>query len=360
MSRFIPIAAGALAAVMLLPAAPQVADAKDYIIRYSDIGGNKGPRAAALNVWAEAIEKRSNGQMKIKFFWGQSLMKSKATLKGVGSGLAEMGTIIAAYTPADMPVFNYGNVPFNERDPWVGIRAMHDVRVNGTHLQAEDKKNKIKMLFTNATGPVQLLCGSEQIDTLEKLKGKKIRAIGGYIQLFKEMGAVPVKIGFGELYSALDRGTVDCTINYTPYVKSYKHYEVTKHLMLANMGQSIGYGGAINLKFFNGLPKNLQDILLKASDEYMDNYAKNLLDFSKEARASMSAGIDGKKLNIVEMPDAELKRWADYSGNIATALLGKMTNLSEAERQAFAKKVDDTMDKYRKTLKEKGYPWAPK
>jgi len=156
MSRFIPIAAGALAAVMLLPAAPQVADAKDYIIRYSDIGGNKGPRAAALNVWAEAIEKRSNGQMKIKFFWGQSLMKSKATLKGVGSGLAEMGTIIAAYTPADMPVFNYGNVPFNERDPWVGIRAMHDVRVNGTHLQAEDKKNKIKMLFTNATGPVQL------------------------------------------------------------------------------------------------------------------------------------------------------------------------------------------------------------
>ena len=53
-------------------------------------------------------------------------MKSKATLKGVGSGLAEMGTVIAAYTPADMPVFNYGNVTFNERDPWVGIRAMHD------------------------------------------------------------------------------------------------------------------------------------------------------------------------------------------------------------------------------------------
>ena len=56
MSKFIPIAAGALAAVLLLPAAPQVANAKDYIINYSDIGGNKGPRAAALNVWAKAVE----------------------------------------------------------------------------------------------------------------------------------------------------------------------------------------------------------------------------------------------------------------------------------------------------------------
>ena len=193
---------------------------------------------------------------------------------------------------------------------------------------------------------------------LEKLKGKKIRAIGGYIQLFKSMGAVPVKIGFGELYSALDRGTVDCTINYTPYVKSYKHYEVTKYLMLANMGQSIGYGGGINLKFYNNLPKNLQDILLKASDEYMDNYAKNLLDYSKEARDTMSAGIDGKKLNIIKISDAELKRWAKFAGPIADGLLGKMKKLSDAERKEFASRYAKTMEKYRNIKKEKGYPWA--
>ena len=358
MSKFIPIAAGALAAVLLLPAAPQVADAKDYIIRYSDIGGNKGPRAAALNVWAKEIEEQSKGQMKIKFFWGQSLIKAKATLKGVSSGLAEMGTIIPAYTPADTPVGNYGNIPFNEADPWIGMRAHHDVRINGKHLQAEDKRNGIKMLFTNVTGPVQLLCGKEQIDTLEKIKGKKIRAIGGYIELFKSMGAVPVKIGFGELYSALDRGTVDCTINYTPYVKSYKHYEVTKYLMLAKMGQSIGYGGGINLKFYNGLPQDMKDILLAASDRYMDNYAKNLLDYSKEARETMTAGIDGKKLTIVEMPDAELAKWAEFAKPIASKLLGKMRKLSEAERNEFAARYASTMAKYRKIQEEKGYPWA--
>ena len=171
------------------------------------------------------------------------------------------------------------------------------------------------------------------------------------------MGAVPVKIGFGELYSALDRGTVDCTINYTPYVKSYKHYEVTKHLMLANMGQSLGYGGAINIKYFNGLPDNLQKIILAASDQFMDDYAKNLLDYSKEARESMSAGINGKKLNIVEIPNKELDRWAMHSKDIGKGLLAKMKGLSKDQRKAFASRVDSTILKYRKLLAEKGYPW---
>ena len=172
MSRIIPLAAGALAAAMLLPATTQVVSAKEYTIRYTDIGANRGPRAAALQVWKKEIEEESKGKLKIKFFWGQSLMKAKATLKGVGSGLAEMGTVIAAYTPADMPVLNYGNVPFNEPDPWIGIRAMQDVRENGKFIRAEEKKNKIRMLFQNVTGPVHLLCGKEQIDTIEKLKGK--------------------------------------------------------------------------------------------------------------------------------------------------------------------------------------------
>lgn len=357
MSRFIPLAAGAIAAALLLPAAPQVADAKDYLIRYTDIGANRGPRAAALNVWKEEIEKESKGQLKIKFFWGQSLMKAKATLKGVGSGLAEMGTVIAAYTPADMPVLNYGNVPFNEPDPWIGIRAMQDVRENGKFIRAEEKKNKIRMLFQNVTGPVHLLCGKEQIDTLDKLKGKKIRAIGGYIQLFKAMGAVPVKIGFGELYSALDRGTVDCTVNYTVFVQSYKHYEVAKHLMLASMGQSIGYGGAINLKFYNSLPQNLKDILDKASDRYMDNYGKNLIEYSKTAAKEMAAGIDGKVLNFVDIPQSELDRWAEYAKPIGSTLLGKMKHMSEAERAEYAASFEAAVAKYRKIKAEKGYPW---
>ena len=59
MSRILPLAAGALAAAMLLPATTQVVSAKEYTIRYSDIGANRGPRAAALQIWKKEIEEES-------------------------------------------------------------------------------------------------------------------------------------------------------------------------------------------------------------------------------------------------------------------------------------------------------------
>ena len=110
------------------------------------------------------------------------------------------------------------------------------------------------------------------------------------------MGAVPVKIGFGELYSALDRGTVDCTVNYTVFVKSYKHYEVAKHLMMAYMGSALVMAAQLTSISTTNCRMTCS-ILDRASDRYMDNYGKNLIDDAKAA-AEMAAGIDEKVLNF--------------------------------------------------------------
>ena len=347
----------AVAVLMVAPATVQNVYAKSYTLRYSDIGPPRGPRAKALMWWAEELEKRSNGDIKIKFFWSQSLVKGKETLKAVGSGLADIGTIIGIYTPADLPVWNYANTPFLIDDAWVGMRTWYELQQTLPELVAEIKAKNIKILFNNTTGPVQLLSAKVPMTSIADLKGKKIRATGGFTHLFKALGAVPVKIGFGELYSALDRGTVDATINYTPYVKSYKHYEVAKHLTIADIGQILGYGGGINLKVFNGMAKNLQDILVKTSDEYMDVYAKNYVEASAEAEASMTKGIDGKKVMFHRLAPEERARWAAKADVFTADWISKML-----KKGIDAKKVvsvfKHTRAKYIKELKEKGYPWT--
>jgi TRAP-type C4-dicarboxylate transport system substrate-binding protein len=335
----------------------QPVQAKNYTLKYSDIGPPRGPRAAALKWWAEALEKRSNGQLKIKFFWSQSLVKGKATMKAVGSGLAEMGTILGLYTPAELPIWNYANTPFAIEDPWVGMRVWHDLRQNVAALRAETQKNKIMILFNNTAGPVHLLSTKSPITSIEDMKGKKIRATGGWTHLFKAMGAVPVKIGFGELYAALDRGTVDATINYTPFVKSYKHYEVAGHLTEAGMGQPLGYGGGINLKLFKGMAKNLQDILVKTSDEYMDVYAKIYIGDSKAAKAALIAGIDGKKVKFYKLSKKERARWAAKADVFTTDWISKMKKKG-FDGKGFIKTFNATRAKYQKELRDKGYPWT--
>lgn len=350
---------GLTAAAVLLVAPVSVAPvvAKDYVLRYSDIGPPRGPRAKALMWWAEALDKRSNGQLKIKFFWGQSLVKGKETLKAVGAGLAETGTIIGVYTPASLPIWNFANAPFAINDEWIGMRTWWDLRQNTPELRAEATRKKVKILFNNTAGDMQLLTTKTPILSVADLKGKKIRTTGGWTHLFKALGAVPVKIGFGELYSALERGTVDGTVNYIPFVVSYKHFEVADHLTIVNMGQILGYGGGINLKLFNEMPKNVQDVLLKTSDEYMDVYARIYKEETVSAKKAMMEGIDGKKVNMHYLSDAERARWAASSEAFTSEWIAKMEKKG-FDAKAFVATMKATQAKYIKIVKDKGYPWA--
>jgi TRAP-type C4-dicarboxylate transport system substrate-binding protein len=333
--------------------------AADYSLRWSDIGPPRGPRAEAMKWWAEELKKRSNGRIEIEFFWGQSLVKAKDNLKALGSGLVETAQLIASYTPAELSVWNYASVPFGIDNEWVGMRAWFDMHQTSAELQKEAERNKFKLLFNNTTGPVHLLTTKEPITSVEQLKGKKIRTTGGHTNLFKALGAVPVTIGFGELYQALERGTIDGTINYTPFVKSYKHYEVASHLTEASMGQYLAYGGGINLKLFNEMPTDLQDILLKVSNEYMDVYARLQIEDTEKSRKELIAGIDGRKVQFHALPEAERARWAKAAEDFTVEWTARMAK-SGIDAKDFIGRLNGIAGKYQATLKSDGYPWAKK
>ena len=352
---------GAIAATAFLAAPANIssAEAKVYNLKYADIGPPRGPRAGALKWWAEALESRSKGNIKIKFYWSQSLVKGKATMKAVGSRIADMGTVLGIYHPAEFPVWNYANTPFLHSDAWVGMRTWFELRQTVPEIKAETDKHKITILFNNTTGPVQLLMAKKAVTTVAGLKGLKIRTSGGWTHLFKELGAVPVKIGFGELYAALDRGTIDGTINYTPFVKSYKHYEVACCLTEAAMGQVLGYGGGINTKLLNSMPADIRDILVKTSDEYMDVYARKYIADMVDAQKTLQAGIDGRKVKIMKLSKAEEDKFRAAAASFTIDWKKKISKKG-MDPDAILAKIKMVHAKWTKRLNDKGYPWAPK
>lgn len=351
-------ATGATVLAALLASAiwSTTAMAAEFTLRWADIGPPRGPRAEALKWWADELKTRSDGRIEIEFFWGQSLMKQKDALRALGSGLVETAQLIASYTPAELAVWNYASVPFGINDEWVGMRTWFEMLTTTPAALEEAERNKFKLLFNNTTGPVHLLCAKEAVTTVEQLKGKKIRTSGGQTDVFKALGAVPVTIGFGELYQALERGTIDCTQNYTAFVKSYKHYEVASHVTEAYMGQFLAYGGGIALSVFNDMPKDLQDILLEVSDEYMDVYARNQIEFTAQARKDLIAGIDGKKVQFHALSEEERARWAKPAEDFTKDWLEKMEKKG-VDGQAFLAKLEKVTAKWEAKLKAEGYPW---
>jgi len=352
-------ASGATAAAVLMASAiwSTSAPAAEFDLRYSDIGPPRGPRAEALKWWAEELKTRSKGRIEIEFFWGQSLIKAKDNLKALGSGLVETAQLIASYNAAELGLWNYASVPFGINDEWVGMHAWFEMLTTTPEALAEAKRMKFKVLANNTTGPVHLLCAKAPITTVAGLKGKKVRTSGGLTNLFKELGAVPVTIGFGELYQALERGTVDCTQNYTAFVKSYKHFEVADHLTEAYMGQFLAYGIGVSLRIYDKMPKDLQDILVNTSFEYMDVYARNQIEFTQQARKELIAGIDGKKVVFHKISDEERAKWEAAAASFTTGWLAKMKKKG-IDGQAYLDKLAKVTAKWEAKLKAEGYPWS--
>ncbi len=323
-------------------------------LRYSDLGPPRGPRADTLKWWAEELKTRTGGELTVKFFWSQSLVKGKETMKAVGAGLSDTGTILGIYTPAELPIWNLANAPFGVQDPWIGTRTWQEMRETVPALRKETQKRNVKIFFNFTTGAVDLI-SKDPITSVEDIAGKKIRTSGGWTGLIKALGATPVKIGFGELYQALDRGTVDGTINYMAAAKAYKHYEVAGNFTEIQMGQVLGYGAGINLKTYNKFSDKNKAIFDKLGIEFMDQYAKNYLAGAAAAKKAMMAGIDGKTVTFHTVTDID--KWKAAGASYTTDWIAKMTKKG-IDGEAFVKKFEEVKAKYENELKTKGYPWT--
>lgn len=332
-----------------------MAVAETFKLRYSDLGPPRGPRAEALKWWAAEIKKQTAGQVEIEFFWSQSLVKAKETFKAVGSGLTDTGTILGVYTPAALPVWNLANAPFGGRDPWVGMSTWQEMRRVSPELRAETQKKNVKILTNFTTGSVDLL-SKKPIRNMADLKGLKIRATGGWTRLLKKLGATPVRVGFGELYQALDKGTIDATINYIFAVKAYKHYEVADHLTVVQMGQLLGYGIGINLRTFKRMPKDIQDKIVTISDQLVNDIARRYAGATTDATTQMSAGIDGKKVTFSTLAETERNKWLAASDFYVKDWIAKVGKKG-IDGQKFVDQMNAIRTKYETELKEKGYPW---
>jgi TRAP-type C4-dicarboxylate transport system substrate-binding protein len=348
---------GVVMAACLAAAPPSAAQPRDFEVKYADLGPPRGPRAQSLMWWGHEIESRTGGRVKVKFFWSESLARAHETLRLVGAGVADAGTVLGIYNPVDLPIWNLANAPSGDSDPWVGMRTWHEMRQAVQELQREATEQNIRILMNFTSGPVDIL--SKTPILLEgDLRGKRIRATGGWTPLFKSLGATTVNLTFPETYEGFSGGRIDGAIGYIPFLKAYKLYEVVGHVTEARLGQVLGYGAGINLTVWNGMPEDVRGIISDVSDAFIDRYARAYLEDVEETKRELTAGIGGRTVQFQPLTPEERARW-----------VAKSTFVNDWARRMSAQGVDarrivDALGriraKYEAELAGKGYPWARK
>ena len=114
---------------------------------------------------------------------------------------------------------------------------MFDGEIGKEMYRLVEDKMGIKVLTVGYLGTRELNLRTEkEIKTPADLAGVKLRMPGSDTWLFlgKALGANPLPVAFGEIYTALQTGAIDGQDNPLPTVRATKFYEVTKQIVITD------------------------------------------------------------------------------------------------------------------------------
>lgn len=260
----------------------------------------------ALEYFAELVEERTEGRMKIDIYVGGALGGEKDNLESIRLGTIEMGNIgtaiaILIYVPRS-------NIWFHLY-MWDSAKQFSEFcnTPEGQAILNEfTEKSNVKILtFDFRELPRHVVTKKKPAYTPKDLNGVKIRYCEGmetYRDGLAAMGASPVPIAWPELFSAFQTGVIDAVELPYDWLIFGGAYQIGKYITLtAHVYDTSAI--MINNDLFESLPEDIQDILVKSAEEVAD-YCNKLMEGEEGERRKF---LEEAGLEFIE-PDIELFR----------------------------------------------------
>ena len=329
-----------------------VASAATTLI-HGEAGPNRGARAAALQWFADEVGKRSDGELDIDIQWGGALFKANAAVQSIGDGVADMGTVIAVYYPQEMRSYGIADLPVNNPDAWVGMRATDELMRSSDGIAQKLAEKNLVYIGTFTTSAVHIGCKDTAIRSMADIEGKKIRGTGAYGKVFSDNGGNMVSMSIYKAYQGLDTGLLDCSQGYSYAVTALKQQEVMTSYTLLNWGQVGGVGIMMNKDMFESLSPEAQQVISDTGSDMSDEFGRLITDANNAAIETMK-GLD---IEVIELPEAERAQLLAGGEKYLDDWVAKMT-ADGLDGEALLAEYLGLIEKYSQERDEQGYPWT--
>lgn len=252
------------AAILALFAQPSLA-AQKLALRLGLETSASSPQGVGAKEMAEVADKLSNGKIKIEIFPDQQLGTGPQMIDMVRNGELDIFQGGAGLYSSLEPRLNVFDIPYLFDNVQQAYKVLDGDF--GKEMLATLEPYNLKGLSFWENGIRSVTSNVKPIVEPDDIKDLKIRVMPAnpvHVALWEGMGAKPEPLPYGEIYGKLKSGELDAQEHPIAPIYSGKFYEVQKYLSLTKHM----YGPLIqvtNLKKFNALPKEEQDILLKAS-----------------------------------------------------------------------------------------------
>lgn len=217
------------------------------------------------NNLAKLITEMSGGRIEVKVYGATELVPAFEVFDAVSRGTAEIGHGAAYYWKGKNEAFQFfSTVPFG-----MTAQEMNGWMYHGDGLKLWEEAYAPFGVIPAPAGNTTVQMGgwfNREINSLEDLKGLKMRIPGLGGEVLKRLGGTPVNLPGGELFTALTSGTIDATEWVGPYNDlAFGLYKAAKYYYYPGFHEpGTVLEAIVNRKAYEALPADLQSIVLNA------------------------------------------------------------------------------------------------
>jgi TRAP-type transport system periplasmic protein len=275
----------------------------------------------ACEYWANLINTRSKGRVKITTYPAGTLLPPDRLYEGVATGIVDIGQVSPSYVATRFPANDATLLPYRMKSGWVFTHASNDWMMKFKPKEYQD----VHMFNQVSPGPYVIGMRNKPVAKPEDLKGMKMRASGTQAAAYiKALGATPVNMPMAEAFEALERGVIDGTLAPVEPLKAWKHAEVIKYETKLPLACVSGNNLFMNLQKWNSLPP----VFAKAwwyGDIVSEDYFLSL----------------GGGRKFVDIAPADLPLWEKLVAPLRTEYIATHKNLPAAE---YIKYLDERVE----------------
>jgi tripartite ATP-independent transporter DctP family solute receptor len=258
----------ACAVLALLAAIIEVspASAADIVIKAGHSAAATEPYQVGFEYFKKRVEELTKGKVEVQLFPNRTLGNERDMIEGLLLGTVHITVPSNAVMAGFVPETKVLDLPFLFRDRQ-HMYSVIDGPV-GADLGERMRAKGFRLLAYYEAGVRHIMTNRKSLTKLDDLKGLKIRTMENpvHLEAFRAMGASPLPMAYGEVYTALQQGVIDGAEAANTNYEAQKFYEVAPNWAMVAWTTLVS-DMIMSEKSFQSLPADIQKAVVQAAQE---------------------------------------------------------------------------------------------
>ncbi len=278
-----------------------------HTITFESVYPKGHPNTVVCERFLDAVMKASDGKLKFEYHY-QEPIPGKELLDAVSVGTVDSFHSSPLYYSGKVGIADYTVLPNNFASYEDAFYAYTQTDVWKIMDSVYRKKANLTVIYPfilSSAQRFQISKKTPKVKSLADLKGLKLRCTGGAVfEAVKQVGATPTLTIAGEVYTSLQRGTIDGAVFPDYGLRQYKLWEVVHQVVGPYILPAIVLPLWMNLDVWNSLPKELQDTIHRVARSH-EIFMKGVNEMRERDAEINKAAAEQHGVEYYTLPDGK-------------------------------------------------------